>query len=644
VVAAVLAGAQGRGADAERSLLLRIGLAAFFSCGTMVLTLFLYSGDGAPPAVMRLIHLLLAACSAPVFVLLAPPFLAGLARDARRARFSMDSLIALGSGAAFVLSCASVVRGRGEIYFDTATMVLLLVTVGRLIEAHAHVSSRRALAELISLQPPSARVLRGTGWTMVDAAALQPGDRVHVLAGERIPADGRIARGAVAVDESMLTGESLPAERGEGDVVRAGTLSLNGALEIDVDTAPGETLLARIVRTVEEAQRARSPLETLADRLSAALVPLTVLLAAATAAWWWRSGPERALLNGLSVLVVACPCSLGIALPMVNVRALAAAARSGILVRSAGALHELARVDTVVFDKTGTVTAGCVRVRGVTAVHGTERELLAAAASAAAGSRHPASQAVREAAARAGIGTAPARRCEEIPGRGVVAELEDGRRILLGRPQWVAQQTAGGLETDGSALVCAAGSTVLGGFSLHDPVTAGARETAVQLRAAGLRLALLSGDAAGAVADAARVLGIDHAEGALLPEDKAARVGAMRAAGRRVAMVGDGINDAPALASATVGIAVSGGTDVARETAQIVLLRPGLLRVVEAWRLARAARRMGRQNLAWAAGYNSLALAAAASGGLKPQWAAALMLASSVCVILNILRLPKPPA
>jgi P-type E1-E2 ATPase len=299
---------------------------------------------------------------------------------------------------------------------------------------------------------------------------------------------------------------------------------------------------------------------------------------------------------------------------MVNVRGLAAAARRGILVRSAGALHELARIDTVVLDKTGTVTAGCVEVHGIAAACCSERELLASAASAAAGSRHPASRAVLAAAAHTGVAAEPARRCEEIPGHGVIAEMEDGRRILLGRPQWIARQTAGTPHTDTAALACAVGKRVLGGFTLHDPVTAEAREAVNILGAAGLRLALLSGDAPATVADAARVLGISDAEGALLPEDKAARIGCMRAAGRRVAMVGDGINDAPALASAAVGIAASGGNDVARETAQIVMLRPGLLRVVEAWRLARATRRMGWQNLAWAAGYNSLSLGAAASG------------------------------
>lgn len=639
-VAAAVIGAARRGdAGAPRALLLRLGLAAFFGSNVMLLTLFLYSGTGAPPAALAFIKVLLAGASVAVFVLLGPPYVAGLARDVRRLRFSMDSLIALGAGAALAYSCAAVVRGRGEVYFDTASMVLLLVTAGRLFEAHAHVSGRRALVELLGMQPPAARVLRGEAWVTVDATAVRPGDRIQVAAGERIPADGRIARGAAAIDESMMTGEAVPAERSEGERVRAGCLCLNGALEIDVEAGAGGTMLARIVRSVEEAQQERGSLEGAADRVSAALTPLTLLLAAGTGAWWWGRGVETALMNSLSVLVVACPCALGIAIPMVNVVALGAAARRGILVRSVEALELLAGVDGFVFDKTGTVTSGRVAVKSVTAVRGSEREVLAAAAAAAAGSRHPVSRAIEEAAARAGIRPGPARRVEELPGRGVRAETEGGGLVLLGQPRWVAGET-GGAAPVGAAVVCALDGEVVGGFGLEDPVTGEAREAARRLREAGLEVGLLSGDREEAVREAAGALGAAWAEGGLLPEDKAARIRALVAAGRRVAMVGDGINDAPALAAATVGIAASGGADVARETAQVVMLEPGLGRVADAWRLALLTRRMGRQNLAWALGYNSLALAAAAAGYLQPLWAAALMLASSVAVVTNALRLP----
>ena len=632
-MAAVLASARGEGETATRGLVLKVGLAAFFSANVMVLSLFLYSGTPAPPAALTLIRVVLLGFSLPVFAILAPPFLAGMCRDLRRLRFSMDSLIALGAGAAFLYSAAAVVRGRGEVYFDTASMVLLLVTLGRLFEAHAHVRGRRALRELLEAQPPEARVLREGEWGMVPADAVEAGERVRVLPGERIPVDGIIARGASAVDESMLTGEPVPAERAEGETVRAGTLCLNGALEIACSAPAAASLAARIVAAVEEAQRARSPLETTADRVAAVLAPFTVALAAVVV---W----QRGWLTGLSVLVVACPCAVGIAVPLVNVMALAAAARRGILVRSAAALEALAAIDTMAFDKTGTVTGGRLEVREIVPLGAASgAQVLAAAASAAAGSAHPVSRAVAAMARREGVAIEPARRTEELPGRGLRAELESGRRVLLGQPRWVAGETGTATEAR-EGVLCAVEGRPEGLLLLDDPVPPEAALGVAALHRMGLRLALLSGDRPEAVARAAATLGIAQHEGGLLPGDKAARIAALRAAGRRVAMVGDGINDAPALAAADTGIAVSSGTDTAREVAQVVLLEPGLARLADLVRLARVARRMARRNLAWTFAYNSVALALAASGTLRPVFAAALMLASSLAVVANTLRLP----
>ncbi len=633
IMAAVLAPARGEGEAATRGLVLKVGLAAFFSANVMVLSLFLYSGTPAPPAAAALIRVLLLGFSLPVFLILAPPFLSGLVRDLRRLRFSLDSLIALGSGAAFLYSAAAVLRGRGEVYFDTAGMVLLLVTLGRLFEAHAHVRGRRALGELLEAQPPEARVWREGEWRSVPASAVETAERVRVLPGERIPVDGVIARGASAVDESMLTGEPAPAERNEGEAVRAGTLCLNGALEIACTAPAAASLAARIVAAVEEAQRARSPLETMADRVAAVLAPFTVALAAVVV---W----QRGWLTGLSVLVVACPCAVGIAVPLVNVTALAAAARRGILVRSAAALDALARIDTMVFDKTGTITGGRLEVREIVPLgEASGAEVLAAAASAAAGSAHPVSRAVSAMAHREGVAVEPSRRTEELPGRGLRAELESGRRVLLGQPHWVAEETGTPPETR-EGVLCAVEGRLAGLLLLDDPVPPEAAPGVAALRHLGLRLALLSGDRPEAVARAAAALGIAEHEGALLPGDKAARIAAMRVAGRRVAMVGDGINDAPALAAADAGIAASGGADTAREVAQVVLLEPGLAKLAELVRLARLARRMGRRNLAWTFAYNGVALALAASGALRPVFAAALMLASSLAVVANALRLP----
>jgi heavy metal translocating P-type ATPase len=664
-------------ADAEtrrsRSLLVRIGLAGFFSANVMVLSLFLYSRESAPPVALALVRGLLLCFSIPVFVILAPPFLAGLVRDLRRRRFSMDSLIAVGAGSAFVYSCVSVFSATGREYFDTATMVLLLVTVGRLLEANARVKGRRALMGLLELQPPQARVWRD-GWFMAEAGSVEAGERVEIWSGERIPVDGRIVSGSASLDESMLTGEPLPAERGPGEPVRAASVCLNGLIEIEA--AGGAPLVARIVASVEEAQRLRSPLERATDRAAAAFVPLTLALAGAVTAWWWRSSAEKAWLSGLAVLVVACPCALGIAVPLVNVLALTRAARRGILVRSSEALERLASVQTIVFDKTGTVTRGRVEVKAVLPAGGQDApKVLEMAAAAAAHSIHPVARAITQAARKRGITPAPVHHVQDFPGLGVAAELEDGRRVLLGQPRWVAGQAelldpwrthscvprrhswrrprveksldaarksacaTSGSESSQAAesgsVWCAVDGRVLGAIVIDDPVAPEAAEAVAACRRMGYELALLSGDRQQAVESAALILGIRDFAGGLLPEEKAAWVRERRC----VAMVGDGINDAPALAAAEVGIAVAGGTDVAREVAGVVLLEPGLGRLPELLELARRARRIARQNLAWTFAYNSAALALAAAGLLQPVWAAAVMLSSSALVIGNSLRL-----
>jgi heavy metal translocating P-type ATPase len=612
----------------------RIGLAGFFSANVMVLSLFLYSTESAPPVALALVRGLLLCFSIPVFAILAPPFLAGLVRDLRRRRFSMDSLIAVGAGSAFVYSCGSVFSAAGREYFDTATMVLLLVTIGRLLEANARVKGRRALMGLLELQPPQARVWRN-GWFMAEAGSVEAGERVQVWSGERIPVDGRIVSGSTSLDESMLTGEPLPAERGPGEPVRAASVCLNGLIEIEA--AGGTPLVARIVASVEEAQRLRSPLERATDRAAAAFVPFTLALAGAVTAWWWRSSTEKAWLSGLSVLVVACPCALGIAVPLVNVLALTRAARRGILVRSSEALERLASVHTIVFDKTGTVTRGQVEVKEVLPAGGQDAPtLLEMAAAAAAHSVHPVARAIAQAARESGITPAPVHHVQDFPGLGVAAELEDGRRVLLGQPRWVAAQAEpSGCAPESGSVWCAVDGRVLGAVLLDDPVAPEAVEAVAACRRLGYELALLSGDRQQAAESAAIRLGIRDFAGGLLPEEKAAWIRERR----HVAMVGDGINDAPALAAAEIGIAVAGGTDVAREVAGVVLLEPGLDQLPELLELARRARRIARQNLAWTFAYNSTALALAAAGLLQPVWAAAVMLSSSALVIGNSLRL-----
>jgi heavy metal translocating P-type ATPase len=625
----------------SRGLLLRIGLAAFFSANVMVLSLFLYSMEDAPPIALALVRGLLLCFSVPVFVILAPPYAAGFVRDMKNHRFSMDSLIAIGAGTAFAVSCVSVFAGGGREYFDTATMVLLLVTTGRLLEANARVKSRRALTELLELRPPQARVRRDGEWVMDNAASVATGERVQVWTGERVPSDGAIVSGAGSLDESMLTGEPLPASRVVGDTVRAGTVCVDGLIEIEASGGP--QLIDRIAASIEEAQRIRSPLERLADRAAALFVPFTLSLAAAVTLLWLRSDPEKAWLSGLSVLVVACPCALGIAVPMANVLALGTAARRGILIRSAEALERLAGVYTIVLDKTGTVTHGRIEVKGILPAKGLdEQSVLETAAAAAARSVHPVSRAIVEAARARGIAVEEPVRVENLPGLGVAAELADGRRVLLGQPRWIAAQTGSAPpecepDSENGCDWCASEGTVIGAILFHDPVAPEAVEAVAACQRLGYQTALLSGDRKPAVASAAARLGIPEFAAGLMPEEKAAWVRARRG----TAMVGDGINDAPALASSEAGIAVAGGTGVAREVAEVVFLEPDLRRLPEVLGIALRARRIARQNLAWTFAYNASALTLASAGMLQPIWAAATMLMSSIVVIGNSLRLGR---
>ncbi len=645
-IGCAIAGAALGPGDAEvqrtRGLLLRIGLAAFFSANVMVLTLFLYSMEQAPPVALALVRGLLLCFSAPVFFILAPPYVAGFLRDLRSRRFSMDSLIAVGAGAAFLVSCASVLTGKGRVYFDTAAMVLLLVTLGRLLEANARVKSRRAVTALLELAPPQARVRRRGEWVMADAGSVAAGERVQVWTGERVPVDGVVVSGAGSLDESMLSGEPLPAARATGATVRAGSVCVDGLIELEASGGP--PLVARIAAAVEEARRVRSPLERLADRVASWFVPVTLSLAAAVTLWWLRTDPAKAWLSGLSVLVVACPCALGIAVPMANVLALGTAARRGILIRSSEALERLAGARTIAFDKTGTVTQSRIEVKGVLPAAGhDERAVLETAASAAARSVHPVSRAIVEAARNAGITVAEPESAENVPGLGVAAQLSGGQRTLLGQPRWVAAQTGSAPpecepDTEGGCVWCASEGVVIGAITFRDPVAQEAVEAVAACRRMGFQTALLSGDRKQAVAGAAALLGIGDFAGGLLPEEKAAWI---RARGAGAVMVGDGINDAPALAAAAVGIAVAGGTDVAREVADVVLLEPDLRRIPGLLGLAARTRRIARQNLAWTFAYNAVALALAAAGLLEPIRAAATMLVSSVLVIGNSLRLGR---
>jgi Cu+-exporting ATPase len=609
---------------------------------------------------------------------------------------NMDQLVALGTSAAYGLSvvlwlthAAAHAGHEGmegpHLYFEASAVVITLVLLGKWLEARAKRQTGAALRALERLRPASAHLLRGGQEFDVPVARLRPGDLVRVRPGERMPVDGEVVEGRSDIDNSLLTGESLPVPRGPGEHVHTGAVNGEGVLVLRASALGGETLLAQIVRLVESAQAAKAPIQQLVDRVAAVFVPVVLGVALLTLLGWGlgTGAWDRALLNAVSVLVIACPCALGLATPAALMAGTGAAARQGILIRDAAALEQAQRLDVLAFDKTGTLTEGRPRLAVFETARADDREsLLAAAAALQAGSEHPLAQAVREAgqAAPAREATAPAAVASElraVPGRGVAGRV-DGRPLLLGSTAWMVAlhadpaaqapamaQRAAVLQAQGHSIAWLAegtdsaapadptdaGPRLLALLAFADRVKPGAAEALAALRRRGLHLALVSGDNADAAQAVATQLGITEVHAEVLPADKAATVAELRRGpgghegrARRVAMVGDGINDAPALAAADVGIAMAGahgGTDVALHAAGITLMRGEPGQVAQALEIARRTQRKIRQNLFWAFAYNTLGIPLAALGGLSPVWAGAAMAASSVCVVGNALLLSR---
>jgi Cu+-exporting ATPase len=575
---------------------------------------------------------------------------------------NMDVLVALGSSTAFGYSLAVLlVPGLGtHVFFETAAVIVTLVKLGKMLEAAARRRASRAIRSLMDLAPDVAHLLATeTGERDVPAAALRPGDRVAVRPGERIPVDGTVEEGDAAVDQSMLTGEPLPVHRAPGDAVFGATTNLDGRLVVRATGVGADTALARIVELVRRAQGSKAAIQRLADRLSAWFVPAIVLIAAVTFALWWAAGGAfvPALVRLVAVLVVACPCALGLATPIAVVAGTAAGARRGILFKDAAALENLARVSVFLFDKTGTLTRGRPVVTDVE-----PPEVLAAAASLESASEHPVARAIVAAARERGLSPAAPEGFRNAAGRGVAGHV-DGREVLVGSLAWLGGDVAvPEAARSRAAELAAAGRTVVGVaqdgawaglLALADDPKPGAAEAVRELQELGLRTILLSGDNKASADAAAAALGIPEVLAQVLPDEKAAVVRRTRAAGSVVAMVGDGINDAPALAEADVGIAIGGGTDVAMEAADVALVGGDPRGAPAAVRLSRRTLRTIRQNLFWAFFYN-VTLVPIAAGALHsvsalpavirdfhPALAAAAMALSSITVVLNSLRLGR---
>jgi P-type Cu+ transporter len=604
----------------------------------------------------------------PVQFWVGADFHRGFLRDLWHRSASMSTLVSLGTNAAYFFSVAVTVWPHAFMalgampYYETAAVVITLVALGRWLEARARGRTSEAIRRLVALAPRTARVLRDGRELDVPTSDVVVGDLVRIRPGERVPVDGEIVDGTSTIDESMLTGESLPVTKGPGATVFSGTVNRTGSFVFRASRVGAETTLARIVRLVEEAQGSRAPIQRLADRVAAVFVPIVLVIAAVTFVGWWALGPAPSLLyaltNAVAVLVIACPCAMGLATPTAIMVATGRGAELGILVKSAEAVETLAGVDTMVFDKTGTLTVGRPSVTDVIPAPGVgEDEVLALAAAAEQGSEHPIGEAIVTRAKERGLALPPVTEFVTVPGQGIDAQAPAGRLLLGNR----ALMDARGVDVTTLAaradVLAQTGKTVvylavafrpLGLIAVADTLKPHARTVVSELRRRGIDVAMLTGDDRRTAAAIASEAGIERVLAEILPEDKAREIARLREQGRRVAMVGDGINDAPALAQADVGIAMGSGTDVAIEAAGVTLMRGDLRAVVAAVDLARRTIRIVKQNLVWAFGYN-VVLIPVAAGLLYPFWgvrlspilAGAAMAFSSVSVVTNSLRLKR---
>ena len=627
------------------------------------------------PQVLHMHPLLLAclqlALVIPILILNRNYFTVGFSRLVKLSP-NMDSLVAVGAAAGLVYSliemgllAAGQVSGMPDLYFESAGMILTLVTVGKYLEERSRGKTTGAISALLALAPESAVVRRQGQELTIPTEEIVAGDTVIVRQGGRIPVDGVITDGHAAVDESAITGESLPVEKVPGDTVTSATVTSSGYLELRATRVGGDTTLSQIIRLMEEAASSKAPISRLADRISGIFVPAVMAISLTAALLWAFVGDmdvRFCLSIAIAVLVISCPCALGLATPVAIMVGTGQAAQQGILIKSAESLELLHKVQTVVLDKTGTVTMGQPRVTDILCAPGvTEEELLCVAASAEKPSEHPLAHAIVEESQARHIPLCPVSGFRSVPGGGIQATLS-GEAVLAGNAGYLAQNgvslaameaDAHRLAEDGKTpLFFAESGRLLGCVAVADVVKPDSAKAIAALRRMGRRVVLLTGDNQRTANSIARQIGVDQVIAQVLPQDKAKCVAQLQQQGQRVAMVGDGVNDAPALAQADVGLAIGAGTDIAIESADVVLMKSSLLDIPAAMDLSRAVLRNIKQNLFWAFFYNSIGIPVAAGVlypalhlTLNPMLAAAAMSLSSVCVVSNALRLRgwKPP-
>ena len=582
------------------------------------------------------------------------PFLHQAAVRARVRQANMDTLIAIGTLAAFTFSTYQVVFGpsHSDHYFDTAALIIAFLLLGRYFEAKAKGRASSAIRALLELGAKEARIIVDGVEQMVPVDQVRVGDVIRVRPGEKLPVDGDVVDGASAVDESMLTGESVPVDKLPGDRVAGATINIQGVLTIRATAVGGDTALSQIVRLIEEAQGTKAPVQRLADRISGFFVPVVLLLAVATFVGWWLVGGDatKGLVAAVAVLIIACPCALGLATPTAIMVGTGQGAAMGVLIKGGEVLERSKRINTVVFDKTGTLTKGLMTLTDVVALDGADvGELVARAAAVEQGSEHPVGRAVVDGAPAYGVTLGPAIEFSSVPGHGVRATVVGivvhvGRRKLMAEAELVLDDeltaAAERLEGEGkTAIFVGWQGQVRGVLAVADTQKEGALAAVQELRSMGIEVVMITGDNRRTAEAIAAKVGISRILAEVLPEDKVNEVRRLQSEGRVVAMVGDGVNDAPALVQADLGIAIGTGTDVAIEASDITLLSGNLDGVATSVRLARRTFRTILQNLGWAFGYNVILIPVAMAGLLNPIFAGAAMGLSSVSVVTNSLRL-----